>query len=253
MKAEETADAARRELGIGLHSAVPDLLRLVEDEAGLRVFIVPLTKDGIDGAYQLDRGEPFVLLNQSFHHVRKRFTLAHEFGHHRLGHGAQLDRKIDVGDRRQTEVEANVFAAALLLPRAAIDDWFARHEDPKLDLEVVVRLAVAFNVSSFVARYRLEAVNRLPSRAQKQKLDEALKAGRHLDLTKEVGLLRAKDTLAVAEDRGGYVPATMQVRIADLVQRGLLSREAAKSRLRIPNSKASELIDELLDPALVAE
>lgn len=253
MNGEQAAVTARNDLGIGLQSPVPDLLRLLEDEGGLHVFIVELPEDGIDGAYQVDRGEPFVLINQKKHSVRKRFTLAHEFGHHRLGHGAQLDSRIDLRDRTHTEVEANRFAGAFLMPRPAIDDWLARHDDPELSLEILVRLAVFFNVSAYVARYRLQAVKRLRSRTTMRRLDEALNAGAHRDLVRERGLLRSKDSIAVEGLRGGYVPAAMQSKIADLVRRGLLSEEAAKARLHLAEPAATEHVRELLQPPLVSD
>jgi Zn-dependent peptidase ImmA (M78 family) len=251
MNGEQAAAAARRDLGIGLESPVPDLLRLLEDEAGLHVFIVELPEGGIDGAYQTNRGEPFVLINQRKPPVRKRFTLAHEFGHHRLGHGAQLDSKIDLGNRTYTEVEANRFAGAFLMPRPAIDSWLARHSDPELSLKVLVRLAVFFNVSAYVARYRLQAVKRLRSRTEMRRLDEALKAGAHRELIQKLGLWPAKDSIAVEGSRGGYVPAAMQSKIADLVRRGLISEEAAKAQLHLPEPAATEYVRELLHPTLI--
>lgn len=250
MNGEQVAAVARRDLGIGLESPVPDLLRLLEDEGGLHVFIVELPEDGIDGAYQIDRGEPFVLINQRKHSVRKRFTLAHEFGHHRLEHGAQLDSEIDLRARTHTEIEANRFAGAFLMPRPAIDDWFARHDDPDLSLEVLVRLAVFFNVSAYVARYRLQAVKRLRSRTTMRRLDEALSDKAHRELVRSLGLLRAKDSIVVEGMRGGYVPAAMQSKIADLVRRGLLSEEAAKARLRLSEPAATEHVQGLSQTSL---
>jgi Zn-dependent peptidase ImmA (M78 family) len=236
-----------------LESPVPDLLRLLEDEGGLHVFIVSLPKDGIDGAYQVDRGQPFVLINQEKHPVRKRFTLAHEFGHHKLEHGAQLDSNIDLRDRRRTEVEANRFAGAFLMPRPAIDDWFGRHDDPDPDLETVVRIAFAFNVSAFVARYRLQAVKRLRSPTEMRRLDESLRAGDHYEVGSRLGLWRAQDSIEVEGSRGAYVPASMQVRIADLVRRELLNEDAAKARLRLPEPAATERVRELLAPSLFVD
>ncbi len=253
MNGERAADIARRDLGVGLEGPVPDLLRSLEDEAGMHVFIVSLPENGIDGAYQIDNGQPFVLINQEKHPVRKRFTLAHEFGHHRLEHGAQLDSKIDLRDRRLTEIEANRFAGAFLMPRPAIDDWFARHDDPKLSLDTLVRLAVAFNVSAFVARYRLQAVKRLRSPSTMRQLDEALNAGAHYEVTNRLGLLRSKDSIEAEGARGAYVPALMQAKIADLVRRGLLSEEAAKARLRLPEPAATERVRELVAPSLLLD
>ena len=253
MNGEREANSARRDLGIGLESPTPDLLRLLEDEAGLHVFVVSLPEDGIDGAYQLDRGEPFVLINQEKHPVRKRFTLAHEFGHHRMGHGAQLDSKIDLRDRRRTEAEANRFAGAFLMPRPAIDDWFARRNDPDFSLETLVRLAVTFNVSAYVARYRLAAVKRLTSPTLMARFDKALSSGEHYELTRQLGLLRATDSIEAEGSRGGYVPASMQAGIGDLVRRGLLSEDAAKARLRLPEPAAANRVRELLSPSLFSD
>jgi Zn-dependent peptidase ImmA (M78 family) len=251
MKSEREAEAARRDLGIGLESQVPDLLRLLEDEAGLRVFIVSLPEDGIDGAYQVDRGESFALINQEKHPTRKRFTLAHEFGHHRLGHGAQLDSHIDpLRDRRLTEIEANRFAGAFLMPRPAIDDWFARHDDPALDLETLVRIAFAFNVSAYVVLFRLQAVKRLKPSAHKKHLLDSLVAEKHYEVARALGLMRAQDSIEVEDARGGYIPASMQARIADLVRRGLLSEDAAKARLHLPEPAATRRVRELLAPSL---
>lgn len=254
MTVEAAAESARKNiLGIGLEGPVPDLLRLIEDEAQLRVFIVSLPRDGIDGAYQVVDGDHFVLINQDKGPERKRFTLAHEFGHHVLEHGAQLDKHISFGDKRQTEVDANNFAASLLTPRPAIDQWFARHGDPDIDLEVVVRLAFFFNISAFVVRYRLETVNRLGSLLSCNRLDEALDAKQHYAVASDLGLSRSEDSIRVQHRRGGYVPAVMQAKIAGLVRRDLLSEDAAKARLHLPEDAASELIQELLVPAAAAE
>jgi Zn-dependent peptidase ImmA (M78 family) len=250
--AEAAAEAARRELGVGVDGPIHDLLRVLEDGAGLRVFVVALPDGGIDGAYQQDRGEPFILVNQEHHPTRKRFTLAHEFGHHYLGHGAQLDSSIKLSDRSRKEVEANQFAGSLLMPRPAVDAWLARQGDPPCDLEVLVRLAVFFNVSSWVARYRLDSAGRLSAGA-KRKLDEALKHGEHLTCTKQLGLIRPHDSLQAEHERGGYVPARMQAGIADLVDRGLLDRETAAARLRLSRQAAAARIEQLLDPASISD
>lgn len=248
MTVEAAAESARRHWGIGLDGPVPDLLRLVEDEAGLRVFIVALPKGGIDGAYQVSEGDPFVLINQAKGPERKRFTLAHEFGHHFLRHGAQLDRRINLGDKRQKEADANSFAAALLMPRPAIDQWFGRHDDLEIDLKVVVRLAFFFNVSAWVVHYRLQTVKRLKTPAQRKALDKALDAEEHYEVARDLGLNRPEDSIRVQHRRGGYVPAVMQAKLADLVGRNLLSKEAAQARLHLPEGAASERIQELLDP-----
>jgi Zn-dependent peptidase ImmA (M78 family) len=247
MTYEQAAETARRKLGVGLDGPIPDLLRLIEDEAGIFVFIVPLGDDGIDGAFQLADQDPFILLNQDRHPVRKRFTLAHEYGHFFMGHGAQLDKKISFGNQAVNEREANGFAASLLVPRPALDHWFARHEDPKVDLEIVVRVASFFNVSAFVARYRLEAVKRIGVSAA-ARFDEAFAEKEHYQVTTSLGLQRPRDSITSQHTRGAYVPAAMQARIADLLRRRLLTREAAAALLRLSGSSADDQLRELMEP-----
>lgn len=251
MSAERAADAARKTLGLGPDGPVPDLLRLLEDEVGLFVFIVPLGSDAIEGAFQRVENDPFILINQDRGPVRKRFTLAHEFGHCYLDHGPQLDQRISFKDKNEAEREANSFAAALLAPRQAIDQWLGRHGDPKLDLEVLVRIAFFFNVSAFVIRYRLENENRLTPTLGRR-FDEAIAAKQHLDMASALGLKRPSDSITTQHTRGGYVPAAMQAKISELLRDNLLTREAAISLLRISESAADEQLREMLEPSEVS-
>lgn len=247
MNFEQAAESARRALGVGLDGPIPDLLRLVEDEAGAFVFIVPLGADGIEGAFQLADGDPFILVNQDSGPVRKRFTLAHEFGHFWLKHGAQLDRKISFSDQPIAEREANGFAASLLVPRPALDQWFARHGDPKVDLAILVRIAFFFNVSVFVIRYRLEDAGKIAPSAAKR-FDENILRKDHYQVARDLGLQRPRDSITSQHSRGAYVPAAMQARIADLLHRGLLTREAAAALLRLDGSSADDLLLEMTEP-----
>lgn len=251
MRVERPGEAARRRLGLGVDGPVPDLLRQLEDEAGLSIFIVPLGENGIDGAYQQMKEERFVLVNQDRHPVRKRFSLAHEFGHDYLGHGSRFDRTISFGDDDRVEREANRFAAELLAPRPAIDHWFSRYGDPEADLEAVVRLANFFNVSAFVIRYRLESEGRL-TRRRGGELDAAIREGAHRDLARRLGLSPPQDSISVQDARGGYVPATMQATIADLLRRELLSEEAATRLLHISEDAAAEQVRRMVAPTAEA-
>jgi Zn-dependent peptidase ImmA (M78 family) len=252
MSSERTGEAARRKLGLGVEGPIPDLLRLAEDEAGLYVFVVPLGEEGIDGAFQEIEGERFALVNQERAAVRKRFTLAHEFGHDFLGHGSRFDQKISFRAEDWREREANQFASELLAPRPAIDQWLSRNDDPEIDLEVVVRIACYFNVSALFIRYRLENEGRLSSELGKQ-IDTHISAQEHLALERRLGLGRPQDTITAHHGRGGYVPAAMQAKIGDLVRRGLLSRDAATSLLRVSEEEAARQIDEMLGAEEVAD
>jgi Zn-dependent peptidase ImmA (M78 family) len=245
MSVGRPGEDARRALGLALEGPVPDLLRQLEDEEGLRVFIVGLGEGGIEGAYQQLQDDRFVLVNHDRQPVRKRFTLAHEFGHHFLNHGSRFDYRFSFHDENRLEREANRFAAELLVPRPAIDHWLSRRGDPKIDLEVLVRIANYFNVSATMIRFRLANEHRITSHAG-ELFDADIKAARHRHLARELGLIPPRDSIAAHHGRGAYIPAPMQATIGDLLRRELLSREAALSLLRVSEKDAAEQIDEML-------
>lgn len=52
---------------------------------------------------------------------RKRFTCAHEIGHHVLGHGTIIDEILINGSNKKEEQEADFFASMLLMPSSAVN------------------------------------------------------------------------------------------------------------------------------------
>lgn len=104
-----------------------------------------------------------LLVNQADPPYRKRFTIAHELGHHflhlmsdgefvdgeaNLFRMPQEDAKELTPDRRQ-EIQANMFAAALLMPEEHI-----RSEWPRL--RSIDEMAQLFNVSESAMGIRID-------------------------------------------------------------------------------------------------
>jgi hypothetical protein len=113
-------DIARR-LGFGLE--IRELPRGVD----ARLVAVSSTK-----VIQLARGQAA---------VRHRFSIAHELGHHFLGHSH--------GEGKAAEVEANAFAGELLIPRA----WLARDLKQGLSIaDVIERYQVSREVVFVAAK-----------------------------------------------------------------------------------------------------
>jgi Zn-dependent peptidase ImmA (M78 family) len=97
--------------------------------------------------------------------LRRRFTIAHECGHLALGHAGEVFIDKQVVNRRDgnsslaidnQEIEANQFAASLLMPR----DEVVRHLDVFLHTNrnrhvLIERMAAAFKVSRPAMEYRL--------------------------------------------------------------------------------------------------
>ena len=109
----------------------PDLMALCRD-LGLRIREVPA--QGFDGALIRSKAgqKGIVAVNASIReNSRKRFTIAHEIGHFIIPHHRNLGnicegRKIESFDSHLIgpEIEANEFAAELLLPSALLRKRF---------------------------------------------------------------------------------------------------------------------------------
>lgn len=110
--------------------------------------------DGSSGLYeQADGHAPRIYYNSDEAAVRQRFTLAHELGHHVLGHGTAFrdnPQTFNVYNRAPQEVEANAFAAALLMPHRYVwaDFMAGRASD-------IASVAKRYGVSQMAMVYRL--------------------------------------------------------------------------------------------------
>jgi Zn-dependent peptidase ImmA (M78 family) len=131
----------------------------IAERRGLTVRHVPLD-DALSGMIFIRDNTPIVIVNSLHHTNRQRFTLAHECGHYELhmndiGGAVHVDKKYFVMERSGNsgkgfdpkEIEANRFAAELLVPR---DMLFAEVKGRIVDVEddfLVAELARTFLVS----------------------------------------------------------------------------------------------------------
>ncbi|MDO5769293.1 MAG: ImmA/IrrE family metallo-endopeptidase [Psychrobacter sp.] len=80
--------------------------------------------DDISGTFKYVDGVPTCTVNINHHRNRQRFTLAHELGHFVLEHGEKSDNSQTLYRQNNhtdpVEIEANNFAAELLMPKTAI-------------------------------------------------------------------------------------------------------------------------------------
>ncbi|MBI5487726.1 MAG: ImmA/IrrE family metallo-endopeptidase [Deltaproteobacteria bacterium] len=144
----ETAEAAagdlRRQLGL-VPAPVWDLQRVVE-QAGLYAFSIELETDSLDGSYvALDVGGAAVV-NGETPTGRRRFTLAHELGHHILADKYSDEWILGVGGGERERL-INAFAVHFLMPRDAVTSrWKALggDRDPR---PAAVVLGAEFGVS----------------------------------------------------------------------------------------------------------
>lgn len=119
--------------------------------------------DELSGMALVRNGQRFVIVNARHHENRRRFTLAHEVGHHIL-HADYLAKHVHVDTavlRRDElsaegvdlkEIAANAFAAELLMPRSHMLRFSALDI---ADEDEVADAAKAFGVSPAAFAYRL--------------------------------------------------------------------------------------------------
>jgi len=160
-------DAARTLLlSAGIDGPPTPVERLVR-ESGVSLVFQPF-EGNISGMLYRDGERRVIGINSAHAAVRQRFSIAHELGHLELhpGRPVILDHvvRMDFRDQRSStatdrqEIEANRFAAELLMPR----DWVMREATRRTGRAREVRgddlvqdLADEFDVSQQAMEYRL--------------------------------------------------------------------------------------------------
>ena len=109
--------------------------------------------DSDSGWFRFVDGRPTIFFNQLESSNRQRFTIAHELGHYELGHGERprdSAAAFNMYNFDPVEVEANRFAAELLMPEASVR-WLVDRGQTSLS-----QLGNAFQVSEVAMKYRLK-------------------------------------------------------------------------------------------------
>lgn len=152
---------------------MPVDLRRVCEALGAKVKFTPL-EEKVSGVLLVKGEEKHIMVNSTHPSTRQRFTLAHEVGHLQL-HDSQdrlfIDEQMRVYQRVDAaysgvyhqsgsmttpveEQEANMFAAALLMPRVLLER--AALERDLTDEMEVSSLAAAYSVSEQAMSIRLQ-------------------------------------------------------------------------------------------------
>jgi Zn-dependent peptidase ImmA (M78 family) len=142
----------------GLFSIPVDPVTLANRE-GIKVNNAKFSDENLSGLVAKRGSNVTILVNQSDVPFRKRFTIAHELGHHflhLLADGDFVDTQVDLfrdaeageSGSRAVEVQANQFAAALLMPEELVRQAFGRMQN-------LSELARLFNVSEEAMAIRL--------------------------------------------------------------------------------------------------
>lgn len=124
--------------------------------------------DDLSGMIYIKDGIPIIGVNSLHHPHRQRFTIAHELGHLEL-HREMITSKVHVDKdfpvlmrdpksatgTEKVEIEANQFAAELLMPEALIKQALENEPFDIDDDSPIEELAKKFRVSRQALEYRI--------------------------------------------------------------------------------------------------
>lgn len=139
-------------LPVNLHEIAKKLNVKVEYDAFSKSLFS--SEPEISGTLTFENNVPTCTINLHHHENRQRFTLAHELGHFALQHGAKTDNKNTLyrnGTTNPDEVEANAFAAELLMPKAIVRNLIVHQ-----GVADISELAKIFLVSEQAMKIRLK-------------------------------------------------------------------------------------------------
>lgn len=168
LQARKIAD---RLLSVGVVKNPPVPVANLAKLAGATVKCGPLPED-LSGFLIRDKHSIVIGVNSNHSETRQRFTIAHELGHLLLHPGENyVDRNFPIFFRDEhsstaeirAEIEANQFAADLLMPKRMILDLTKGSIDID-DNELVDKLADRFNVSPQAMTFRLTNLGLAESR-----------------------------------------------------------------------------------------
>jgi Zn-dependent peptidase ImmA (M78 family) len=122
-----------------------DLARVAE-QLGLFTFTFDIGDAQVDGAYAVLDAAGVAIINGHFDSGRRRFTLAHELGHHVLQDEFTSDWDILTGAQGRERL-INAFAVHFLLPRAAAEAAWRDQEGATRPWDAALFLGARFGLS----------------------------------------------------------------------------------------------------------
>lgn len=113
-------------------------------------------KGAVLGAVAIKDNKINILYKEDDSPHRQYFTIAHELAHccldaEELAINGRVDFRLDIEQPSKEEMEANIFAGELLVPKSALDILYKQIKEPKLSI-----LAKIFDVSTSMIKARLE-------------------------------------------------------------------------------------------------
>lgn len=151
---EKIIEGLQQKLGI---KQIPVPVEEIAHGLGIKIKRAP--SEDFSGILIRKEGKALMGINDNESHVRQRFTIAHELGHFYL-HQAK-DAFVDYRDnqtgivRNKKEREANMFAAAFLIPRESLINEVKKLSPKGIFDAEIESLAKKYDVSKESMNYRI--------------------------------------------------------------------------------------------------
>ena len=172
-KAEDLAESLLAQQGITSLPIEPQEIALA---LGIEVEYKPF-EDNLSGVLLRSQKKTVIAVRKRDSLNRKRFTIAHELGHYSFNHIGDVFIDHAVVNRRDTisqiaidpqEIEANAFAAALLMPKSMIlrelNALISAEQSQSLSTtQLIDELVIKFKVSKSAMTYRLINLGFIPA------------------------------------------------------------------------------------------
>lgn len=210
-QAEDGALSVRESLNIGL-GPIGDLISIMENELGIRVFERPLPAQVGGAVISDDEHGSFVMLNAIHPISRRRLTAAHEICHPLLQMSG-MTVLFDDGELENKEDKfCDMFARSFLMPAVAVRRKHVELKALSGDFTIrhLLMMALHFNVSIEAMARRLEALglgpkglaNSIKERGIGNKQLDAVREGMGVELEGRPFTPRLLLLVGVAYDRG---------------------------------------------------
>ncbi|HEY1627675.1 MAG TPA: XRE family transcriptional regulator [Streptosporangiaceae bacterium] len=148
-------------------------LQSVTESVGLLGFSLELGPDAGDAAYVEVGNLGVAVINGTTDPGRRRFSLAHELGHHLTGDAYEPSPRLGASD---TERMFNAFAAYLLMPRSSVVSIWDEFSAQSSRLAAIA-VAVRFSVSWTAACNQLRNLDLIDSQERERLVENDLRRG----------------------------------------------------------------------------
>jgi Zn-dependent peptidase ImmA (M78 family)/transcriptional regulator with XRE-family HTH domain len=241
--AEHCAQQERARLNLGSHQPIHQL-RDVLEEAGVNVFAEKLDSK-LAGLYVFVPDFGYCILINSLHPAdRRRWTIAHEYGHFLSDRDKPgIDYMKGMIRRSESEKFADVFAASFLMPETGVKKKFYDevHRTGDFNVGDLCRMADFYLVSLHAMTLRLETLEMLPKGSWEELETTKVPVSK---LREEAGVVPSGngDSIELYPER--YKLLAVQAFVDEKLSEGQLARLLRTSRI-----EAREIVDACVNAA----